>query len=86
MRILHRLYAHLFGYFWLPCPLCGRMFGGHEGDGCGEAVLWDDGRAYVVCTLKECQQEATLRRLQSPYGILMQWKEVSDELQERHKP
>lgn len=30
MRRLHRLYAWLFGYFWLPCPICGRMFGGHE--------------------------------------------------------
>lgn len=30
MRILHRLYAEKFGYFWLPCPECGEMFGGHE--------------------------------------------------------
>lgn len=29
-RFLHRLYAWLFGYFWEPCPLCGREFGGHE--------------------------------------------------------
>jgi hypothetical protein len=29
-RWLHRLWARLFGYFWLPCPSCGRMFGGHE--------------------------------------------------------
>ena len=29
-RLLNKLYAHLFGYFWLPCPLCGQMFGGHE--------------------------------------------------------
>jgi len=20
-----------FGFFWLPCPRCGTMFGGHEG-------------------------------------------------------
>lgn len=25
-----RLRAALGGYFWLPCPLCGTMFGGHE--------------------------------------------------------
>lgn len=30
MRLLNRIYAFLFGYFWLPCPLCGEMFGGHE--------------------------------------------------------
>jgi hypothetical protein len=29
-RWLHRFYAWAFGYFWLPCPACGRMFGGHE--------------------------------------------------------
>ena len=30
MRLFHKLWAKLGGYFWLPCPLCGRMFGGHE--------------------------------------------------------
>ena len=25
--------ATSLGYFWLPCPRCGRMFGGHEGRG-----------------------------------------------------
>jgi hypothetical protein len=29
-RWLHRVYALLNGYFWLPCPVCGRKFGGHE--------------------------------------------------------
>ena len=29
-RIVHRLYAWALGYFWIPCPLCGRHFGGHE--------------------------------------------------------
>lgn len=29
-RILHKWYADVNGYFWLPCPKCGRMFGGHE--------------------------------------------------------
>jgi hypothetical protein len=29
-RQAHRLYAFLLGYFWVPCPLCGRYFGGHE--------------------------------------------------------
>ncbi len=29
-RWLHRLYAAVMGYFWLPCPRCGRYFGGHE--------------------------------------------------------
>jgi len=29
-RFLHRAYALLRGYFWLPCPMCGKKFGGHE--------------------------------------------------------
>lgn len=34
-RRLHQLYASLMGYFWLPCPVCGKCFGGHEWqDGC----------------------------------------------------
>ena len=32
-RWIHRRYAELLGYFWLPCPLCGRLSGGHEWDG-----------------------------------------------------
>lgn len=27
-RMFHRLYASILGYFWLPCPICGRPFGG----------------------------------------------------------
>ena len=29
-RIIHKLYAWQFAYFWKPCPICKRMFGGHE--------------------------------------------------------
>jgi len=29
-RWLHRVYARVMNYFWLPCPQCGRMYGGHE--------------------------------------------------------
>jgi hypothetical protein len=27
---MNKLFAAIFGYFWLPCPLCGQHFGGHE--------------------------------------------------------
>lgn len=33
MRVLQRLRALTGGYFWLPCPICGEMFGGHEKHG-----------------------------------------------------
>jgi hypothetical protein len=26
----HRFYAWVCGYGWLPCPLCGTPFGGHQ--------------------------------------------------------
>ena len=29
-RWWQRFRAAVGGYFWLPCPSCGRMFGGHE--------------------------------------------------------
>lgn len=29
-RWTHQLYAWVLRYFWTPCYLCGRSFGGHE--------------------------------------------------------
>ncbi len=29
-RFINKLYAWVMGYFWLPCPVCGNNFGGHE--------------------------------------------------------
>lgn len=29
-RFLNRVFAWWANYFWLPCPVCGRCFGGHE--------------------------------------------------------
>jgi hypothetical protein len=29
-RWFHRWYADLMLFFWIPCPLCDRPFGGHE--------------------------------------------------------
>lgn len=47
-RWVHCVYAFLAGYFWLPCPICGRKFGGHEKHGIlwsgpheGEGTCWD---------------------------------------------
>ncbi len=33
IALIANIRARLGGYFWLPCPLCGRMFGGHEQGG-----------------------------------------------------
>ena len=29
-RTVNKFYANIMGYFWAPCPLCGKYFGGHE--------------------------------------------------------
>ena len=32
-RRLNKWYANLMGFYWLPCPVCGQMYGGHEAAG-----------------------------------------------------
>lgn len=58
MRWIHWLWAKAFGYFWLPCPACGKMFGGHEIENVWTVpVISDDGCAYCVCS-QECGRKA----------------------------
>ena len=47
MRFLHRIYARFMGYFWLPCPACGKMFGGHEAFHTRTVLV--GGRSMVTC-------------------------------------
>ncbi len=35
-RQANKFYANTFGYFWLPCPVCGQEFGGHEWSDVGD--------------------------------------------------
>jgi hypothetical protein len=56
-RLFSQLYALFGGYFWLPCPLCGRMFGGHEIADVGLMTDWNYGKS--VC--KHCADEASRR-------------------------
>jgi hypothetical protein len=48
-RRFHHSYAVENGFFWLPCPLCGREFGGHE---TSKTVpdRTDAGLSHLVCT------------------------------------
>jgi hypothetical protein len=62
IEYVERFRAWLGGYFWLPCPNCGRMFGGHESMR-GE-ILWngdDWSRGLVTCPHPACR--AQVRRL-----------------------
>lgn len=54
-RFLHKLYAHTANYFWLPCPRCGQMFGGHESAGT-DWIL--DGKGRMTCS--DCPGDRTL--------------------------
>ncbi len=56
MRFFNKIYANMMQYFWLPCALCTRMFGGHE---IAKTILmtgFTSGEA--VC--KKCELKATL--------------------------
>ena len=57
---MNRLYAFLFGYFWLPCDICGDGFGGHEWlPGHSLMVNWSEARG--ICYKLECKIEAERR-------------------------
>lgn len=55
-RFIQRIYAWLHGYFWLPCPICGEKFGGHE---------WADSLMTSWCSgegvCPDCTDEANRR-------------------------
>lgn len=54
-RFLHRAWAFVRGYSWIPCPICKRGFGGHEWR--DDAELWITERDSVaVCP--NCIDEA----------------------------
>jgi hypothetical protein len=56
-RALNSLYAALFGYFWLPCPICGQGFGGHEWknrDGNRASIPAPDGKSGRVGICPDC--------------------------------
>lgn len=58
-RMVHELFAKVNGYFWLPCPICGEYFGGHEWTD-PRATIWQaDGSGSGVCA--GCIPEAVKR-------------------------
>ncbi len=48
-RWFNCIFAFLGGYFWLPCPLCGKNFGGHEWFNDYESLYNGNGRGEGVC-------------------------------------
>lgn len=51
-REFHQWFAVAHGFFWLPCPLCGRPFGGHEAGGSVPDPMKGEGWSLMVCS--EC--------------------------------
>ena len=67
-RKINKLYANLFGYFWLPCPSCDKMFGGHEGKAVGGKTVLRDGRTYCVCP--DCERNPEIKDERFARGAL----------------
>jgi len=67
-RWIHHIYAALLGYFWAPCPDCGKYFGGHEIYEPRLTILraTDTRRHLVVCPA--CEREKEDRALRSLSG------------------
>lgn len=57
-REAERQFANRNSYFWLPCPLCGEEFGGHEKSFEGVPINGDPNHRQMVCPKPECQKKA----------------------------
>ncbi len=57
-RLWNYLYASAHGYFWLPCPICGENFGGHELKH-GGSLMTSINTGRGVCS--NCAEEAKRR-------------------------
>ncbi len=59
-RWLNRWYARALGSFWLPCPICGELFGGHER--LIFHTLWHSpNQGSCVCYKQSCYEQAIAR-------------------------
>lgn len=47
-RFFHAIYAFVGPYFWLPCRLCGKKFGGHEYKS-GDVLMTTMNEGEMVC-------------------------------------
>jgi len=78
-RLLNKWYANLFGYFWLPCRMCGEMHGGHEWHGSACIVETEDDGEHAMGVCDACDKRLHgqwLKRM--PDGSLVPY--------ERHNP
>ena len=64
-RFINWVWSTWGGYFWLPCPICGQNFGGHEEP---SGTIWSGSSGKEVC--RNCIEEAkkTVYQPMSPTG------------------
>lgn len=67
-RDKHRRHAYRRGYFWLPCPLCGTEFGGHEITGSIPDPGKGPGTSRMICPF--CTMIRNGIRVIRPQGVL----------------
>ncbi len=68
-RAFHRRYATRHGYFWLPCTLCDRPFGGHEsGDSIPDPTR-PIGAGIVICS--QCTRAGRGWRIPHPIEAVL---------------
>lgn len=69
-RWVNRWYAKALFYFWLPCPICGEPFGGHEW--LPRHHLWPlKGVGKGVCYKQACYREALKRNKETGWSRYM---------------
>ena len=56
-RRIHRAYADRAGFFWLPCTLCDRPYGGHEAGTTIPDPTRGPGSGILICS--QCTRERT---------------------------
>ena len=56
-RFMHKIYANINGYYWLPCIICGEYHGGHEYDIKKSGVLYTRYCSYTI-TCHKCKSIA----------------------------
>ena len=73
MRIsaIEKLKASLGGYFWLPCPMCGKMFGGHEK---GE-TMWN--KKDIFSGKMTCADPACMKKVKKYNSPIEQQRETA---------
>ena len=75
-RFVHHFWARLRGYFWAPCPICGRKFGGHEQSGIF-LITEPNGGGWMVCRDPECINETRRRNLKFQRSVKMWLRDMS---------